>query len=181
MIVFIILACLGFFFLVVSLIFGEIFDFAHEVAVEHDISLDHGELGAPSIFSSRIIAAFITGFGASGAIASYYGQAWLGSSLIGLGFGLVAGAFVYAVVSFMYRQQAGSGVSMAEMVGMSATVSVAIPSDGFGQITLIIKGSQVEHFARSRNSQAIPHGTSVKIEQFIGDRFVVSPFDKINS
>ena len=179
MIVFIILACLGFFFLVVSLVLGEIFDFAHEVAVEHDISIDHdGSLGGPSVFSSRIVSAFVTGFGASGAIASYYGQSWIVSSLIGLGFGLVAGAVVYSIVSVMYRQQAGSGVSMAEMVGMSATVSVGIPKDGFGQITLIIKGSQVEHFARSADGEAIKHGASVKIEKFVGDRFIVSPIEK---
>lgn len=178
MIVFIILACLGFFFLVVSLIFGEIFDVAHEVAIEHDISLDHGDFGTPSVFSSRIISAFITGFGASGAIASYYGQEFLGSSLIGLGFGLVSGAIVYAIVSVMYKQQAGSGVTMAEMVGMSATVSVAIPKDGFGQVTLVIKGSQVEHFARAADDGEIKHGSSVKIDKFIGDRFIVSPIEK---
>jgi hypothetical protein len=178
-IVFIILACLGFFFLVLSLILGEIFDFAHEVAIEHDISIDHdGDMGGPSVFSSRIISAFITGFGASGAIASYYGRSWIVSSLIGLCFGLVAAGIVYAVVSVMYRQQAGSGVSLAEMVGMSATVSVAIPREGFGQITLIIKGSQVEHFARSADGESIKHGVSVKIEKFVGDRFIVSPIEK---
>ena len=176
MVVFIILACFGFFFLVLSLILGEIFDFAHEVAIEHDVSFDHGtDLSVPSIFSTRIIAAFITGFGASGAIASYYHQSLLSCSLIGLGFGLITAGIVYAVVSVMYKQQAGSGVTMAEMVGMSATVSVANPKDGFGQVTLVIKGSQVEQFARSADGEAIKHGVSVKIDKFVGDRFIVSP------
>lgn len=178
MIIFIILALLGFLFLVLSLILGEIFDFAHDVAVEHDISLDHdGDSGGPSPFSTRIISAFITGFGASGAIASYYHQSWIVSSLVGLGFGLTAGAIVYVIVSFMYRQQAGSGVSLNEMVGLPGTVSVAIPKDAFGQVTLVVKESQVEHFARSADGHPISYGTTVKIEKLIGDRFIVSPIE----
>jgi len=63
----------------------------------------------------------------------------------------------------MYKQQAGSGVDDGrEMVGMSATVSVAIPKDGFGQVTLVIKGSQVEQFARSADGEAIKHGALLR-------------------
>ena len=58
--VFLAIAALGFVFLIVTLIFGEIFEF-----FDHDIDMDHG----PGFLSTRVIAVFITAFGAFGAIA----------------------------------------------------------------------------------------------------------------
>lgn len=149
---------------------------AHDVVVEHEISLDHAtDTGGPSPFSIRIIAAFITGFGASGAISSYYHKGWMFSSFIGLLFGVLTGGIVYFLVSLMYKQQAGSGISMHEMVGLAGVVSVTIPQKGMGQVTLVVKGSQVEHFASSESGTEIKNGTNVKVVNLVGDRLIVSP------
>lgn len=180
MIVFMILAFLGFFFLVVTLFFGTIFegieDVAHDISLDHDLSLDHDtDVAGPSPFSIRILAAFITGFGASGAISSYYHKGWMVSSFIGLLFGALTGGIVYLVVSMMYKQQASSTISMDEMVGLAGVVSVTIPPKGFGQVSLVVKSSQVEHFASSESGDEIKNGTNVKVVKLVGDRLIVSP------
>lgn len=179
MLVFIILAFIGFAFLVISLIFGEIFDVvgdvAHDIVVEHEISMDHPEAGGPSPFSIRIIAAFLTGFGASGAIASYYKMSWIASSGIGLCFGLLTGAIVYSLISAMYKQQAQSGVSLSEMINSSGVVTVAIPKDGIGQVSVVLKSSQSEHLAKSEDGSEVKDGTNVKIVRVVGGQLIVKP------
>ena len=179
MVVFIILAVAGFIFLLLSWILGEIAghagEIAHDVVVEHDISADHPEQGGPGVFSPRVASAFLTGFGASGAIGMWYHLTWMPSSIIGLFFGVVTGALSFGIARFMYKQQASSGVSMFEMVGLSGTVSVAIPAGGVGQVTLVVRGSQVEEFARAESGQEIKHGTPVKVVKWIGSRLIVSP------
>lgn len=179
MVVFIILALSGFTFLMVTLIFGEIFDFAgdvaHDIVIEHEVSMDHPETGGPSPFSIRIIAAFLTGFGASGAIASFYKMNWIQSSGIGLCFGLLVGAIVYFLVSAMYKQQAQSGASLSEMVNLSGVVTVTIPKDGMGQVSVISKSCQSEHLAKSEDKSEIRNGTDVKVVRIVGGQLVVKP------
>jgi len=178
MAVFIIAALLGFFWLIITWVMGgigHIGEFAHEVVIEHDISADHPEHGGgSSAFSPRVMAAFLTGFGASGAIVFHYGLGWLLSSVVGIVFGVVTGAISYGIASFLYKQQASSGVTMSEMVGLSGSVSVTIPAGGVGQVTLIVRNSQVEQFARSEDGQEIKNGTPVKVTKQIGDHLTVS-------
>ena len=66
--IFLAIAALGFLFLIVALVFGEIFDF-----FDHDLDLgmDHG---GPGVLSSRVIAVFITAFGGFGANRQSFAQ-----------------------------------------------------------------------------------------------------------
>lgn len=178
MTIFVILAIIGFVILVASFLLGEIFegvgDFAHDIAVDHEVHLDHPEEGTgPGPFSLRVIAAFVTGFGSFGAIASYYKYGPVQSSLVGLLSGLVTGGIVFGLVRIMYKQQAGSGVSMRNLVNMSGTVTVDIPKNGIGQVSVISLSSQSEHIAQSEDGEAIRNGTGIIVTKVMGDRLVV--------
>ena len=57
---------------------------------------------------------------------------------------------VYQFAKILYSQQASSEVQMSRLVGRSAEVTVAIPVDGVGQISLSMAGERSEHVARSK-------------------------------
>ena len=70
--VFLAIAAIGFLFLLVSLIFGEIFEHFGDGHFDHDLS--HG---GPSFFSVRILSVFVTAFGGFGAVGIHYGLSML--------------------------------------------------------------------------------------------------------
>ena len=164
--VFLGIAGIGFVFLIVSLVFGEIFDF-----FDHDIDFDHG---GPGILSSRVIAVFVTAFGAFGAIAVNNGMSPGAASGVGLGSGVVFGGVIYFFLRFLFGQQASSDVLAADLVGQTARVIIAIPANGVGQVRCRIGEELVDKIAQSRDGLAIAEHASVKIEQVLGETVVVS-------
>lgn len=184
MVVFGTIMVIGFLVLLLSLLLGEIGehagDIAHEIVVEHDVegTFDHNgdvehQEGGPSVFSLRFLAAFATGFGGGGAIGRFYDLDYFISSLIGLGLGVVVGIILYFIVSFLYKQQASSGVSVAELVGKTAMVIVGIPQGGTGQVTLTHKGATVTQMAKAASGQVVNQGSSVTIKAVTGDYVIV--------
>jgi membrane protein implicated in regulation of membrane protease activity len=162
--VFLAIAAVGFIFLITALIFGEIFEF-----FDHDIDMDHG----PGILSSRVIAVFITAFGAFGAIASSNGLSTGLASAVGAGSGLVFGGVMAMFGKFLYGQQASSDVSAADLVGLTARVIVAIPANGIGQVRCRVGEELIDKIAQSRGGIAIPENTAVEIAEVLGETVVV--------
>ena len=119
--VFLAIAAVGFLFLVIALLFGGVFDF-----FEHDHDVD---LGGPGIFSTRVIAVFVTAFGGFGAIATRSGATPLMASLVGLASGLVFGGAILVFARFLFNQQASSEVRTTDLVGQNARVIIAIPAE----------------------------------------------------
>ena len=171
--VFLAIASIGFVFLVISLLFGEVFDHFEFV---HDLGADLGH-GGPGFFSVQGIAVFITTFGAVGAIGTYLGYGVLSSSGFGFASGIVLAALVYFFASFLYAQQASSTITSAELVGRTAQVSVAIPDNGVGQVRCLIGETMVDKIARSRSGGAIAHNSVVRIEELAGESVIVSPIN----
>jgi membrane protein implicated in regulation of membrane protease activity len=169
--VFLAIASVGFVFLLISLVFGEVgqhFDFAHDLG--HD--LGHG---GPGFFSVQGIAVFITAFGAVGAIGTYLGYGVFPSSGFGFVSGVVLATLVYFFASFLYSQQASSTTTSAELVGRTAQVSVAIPENGMGQVRCLVGETMVDKMARSRSGNAIASNSAVKIEEIVGESVIVIP------
>ena len=162
--VFLAIAAVGFIFLVAALLFGEIFDF-----------FDHGDVdtGGPGILSSRVIAVFITTFGAVGALGVHNGM----SPGTASGLGAIAGAiFAGAMVmlgKFLYDQQSSSEVRASDLVGQHCRVIVSIPANGVGQIRCRIGEELVDKIAQARDGAAIPENTSVQVETVLGETVVV--------
>ena len=169
------LALTGVVLLLSMLLLGELFggdhELSHEMVVGHDV--DHS--GGPSIFSTRIIAAFITAFGVGGVVGRYYGLSHPVSSGVGVVFGLVMSTVVYQFAKVLYSQQASSELHMGGLVGTQAEVSVAIPAGGVGQIVVQSRGERTEHIARSAGGTPIARGLQVTITSVSGDAVAVTP------
>ena len=171
------IAAFGFLFLLVMLFVGEIFGADHEIGA-HDVSVGHGDAdhgGGPSMFSARIMAAFLTAFGVGGVVARYYNLSHPAASGVGVVAGMVMSGLVFQFAKVLYSQQASSGVRMTDLVGQSAEVSVAIPDGGVGQIALAFAGERTEHIARSADGRALVRGAEVVITGLRGDSVVVAP------
>jgi membrane protein implicated in regulation of membrane protease activity len=167
--VFLGIAAIGFLFLLISLIFGELFDlFGGDL--DHD--LDHG---GPSFFSSRILSVFITAFGGFGAIGSNYGLAILPASGVGFLSGVFFATVIYWFARALYGQQATTQVLSTDIVGRTARVVVSIPSNGVGQVRVQVGEEVLDKIARSRNGAAIAENQIVKIEEVLGEIVVVAP------
>ena len=161
--VFLALAAVGFTFLIVSALFGEIF--------EHFGALD--DHGGPGLFSTRVMAVFVTAFGGAGAVATHYGLSAMPAAGIGFATGLVFGGAIYMFAQFLYRQQASSEVRADDLVGQVARVIVAIPVGGVGQIRCRVGEELVDKIARTSDGLPVAENQSVQVEDVLGETVIV--------
>ena len=176
MFIYIVIALFGLILLLVMLLVGEVFGGDHDI--EHgEIGHIDGDAGGPSVFSIRIMAAFLTAFGVGGVVARYYNLSHPASSGVGMAAGVVMAGLVYQFAKVLYSQQASSELRMTRLVGTVAEVSVAIPAGGVGQVVLSHGGERSEHIARTADGRAIARGTPVRITSLGGDAVTVAPVD----
>jgi membrane protein implicated in regulation of membrane protease activity len=166
--VFLVIAAVGLVFLVVSLLFGELFE---------GLGLHDGGAGVDShgFIDSRAVAVFLTAFGGFGAIGVRSGLGVVPSALLGLASGFVLGGAVALFARFLLAQQSTSSVSGTQLVGRTAQVMVTIPAGGVGQISCRVGEERVEKIARARGGAELKSGALVLIEEFTGDSVIVSP------
>jgi hypothetical protein len=170
------IAAIGFLFLIVSFIFGELFEHL-DLFADHGVDF-HGEAhDGVGFFSSRVLSVFVTAFGGFGAIGIHLGYGIGVSTGMGLVGGVVFGGLIYLFASFLYTQQASSDVRVGELLGSTAQVSVAIPKGGLGQVSCRMGESVVEKIARSQDGEAIPANSLVKIEAVVGETCIVRRTD----
>lgn len=165
--IFLAIGGIGFLFLLISLIVGDLFDI---IGFELDSSLDGHDFG---LLDSRVISVFLTAFGGFGAIGVLWGNGALASSAFGLLGGVIFGAVVYYFGKLLYSQQATSSVTHEDLIGRTAQVTVAIFPNQLGQVTFIVGEERVEKLARSADNSEIKIGTTVKVESFAGDSVLV--------
>lgn len=167
--VFLGISALGFLFLILSLVFGEVFE--HWGGVDHDI--DHGDTGGPSPFSPRVLAVFMTAFGGAGALAGHYGLSVVPASSVAFCSGWVFATLIYWFARFLYGQQASTQVQNQDLVGKSARVVVAIPSNGVGQVRIQLGEELVDKVAQSKSGNSIVENSVVLVEQVLGEVVIV--------
>jgi|SRR5688572_11533039 len=168
--VFLAIAGVGFLFLLIALLFGELFD---HIGVDADHGFDHS---GPSFLSVRGISVFVTAFGGIGAIGVRYGLSTAGASVAGVAGGFFFAWIIYLFAKFLYGQQATSSLSDADMLGQNCRVTVAIPAGGLGQVRCRVGDELVDRIARSRSGEAIAENAPVRIEEVLGETVVVSRF-----
>ena len=165
--VFLAIGGLGFVFLLVSLVFGEVFDHLGG-GLDHD--MDHG---GPGFFSTRVMSVFVTAFGGFGAIATHYGLTPLPASLVGFVGGVGLATPIYFFARFLFGQQATSEVRTQDLVGQVGRVVVAIPAGGVGQVRCRIGDELVDRIARAREPVGISENDTVVIEEIVGETILV--------
>jgi len=177
--VFLIIAGVGFLFLLVSAIGGDHEAGDNDFHFEHDHDMgghDHEGSegsGSPSPYSMRIIAIFLTSFGAAGAMARYGGLSYTWSSIVGLGGGFVVAFIAFELISFFYHQQASSTINSSDLLNLVAEVKTEIPPSGLGQVSVVTKNQRIYLSARSKDGKTIGAGSSVKIVECPGDSVLV--------
>jgi hypothetical protein len=166
--IFLIIGGIGFLFLLISLVVGDVFEL---VGLNFDFGGDGGDFG---FFDSRVISVFVTAFGGFGAVGAQFGWSALASSLFGLLGGVVFGGVVALFGRFLYSQQASSSISAANLIGRTAQVTVSIQPNQIGQISCRVGEERIEKLARSKDGTEIKTGSIVKIEEILGDSVLVS-------
>lgn len=167
MTIFLVIGGLGFLFLLISLIVGDIFD-AFGANLSLDTSHDFG------IFDSRVIAVFLTAFGGFGAIGAQLGWGAGFGSLFGLLGGVFFGAIVFYFGKLLYSQQSSSSVTAEDLIGRTAQVVVNIKPNQLGQISCNIGEERVEKLARTTSGEELRAGQLVRIDSIGSDSVIVS-------
>ena len=169
MTIFLIIGSVGFLFLLVSFVVGDLFDI---LDLDFGTDLDSGhDFG---VFDSRVISVFLTAFGGFGAIGTTFGYGAGGSSLFGILGGAVFGAIVFFFGKFLYSQQSSSSVTMDDLIGRTAQVVVSIKPNQLGQISCRIGEERVEKVARTIGDAEIKAGSVVRIDSINSDAVMVS-------
>ncbi|HVF47438.1 MAG TPA: NfeD family protein [Pyrinomonadaceae bacterium] len=165
---FAIIGAIGFVFLIISLVVGDIFEAVGvDLGVGGDTGMDFGFL------DSRVLAVFITAFGGFGAIGVQMGLGAVAASFIGLFGGIVFAVVVSLFGRFLVGQQASSSVTDDDLIGRTAQVSVAIKPGEVGHVSIRVGDQRVDKIARSQASDEIKAGTLVKVAAIAGDSIVV--------
>ncbi len=165
---FVIIGGLGFVFLLISLVVGDLFEFFGGTP---DIGVDSGvDFG---FLDSRVLAVFITAFGGFGAIGVQIGFGAVASSFLGLLGGVVFAVVVSLFGRFLVGQQASSSFSDDALIGRTAHVTVTIKPGEVGQISTRIGDERVDKIARSRDGEEIKAGTTVTVAGIAGDSVLV--------
>lgn len=170
MLIFVTIFGVGFLLLILNLMFGH--DFEHEF----DSSLDHDT--GPNIFSIKMIALLMVGFGAAsfGARATTKAS-MLQSSFAGVGGAIVVGIVGYLIIRAFYASQGSSTVTNQDLIGCTATLIDAISEKGTGQVSCILRGREMTYLARSKDGKAIAKGTPVKVISKTGNIVAVEPIE----
>ena len=166
--VFLAIGGIGFAFLLISLVVGDIFEMFGGAADLGDPGVDFGFL------DSRVLAVFITAFGGIGAISAQMGFGAVASSFVGLLGGVGFAGMVSVFGRFLIGQQASSSVSDTDLIGRSVQVTVTIKPGEVGQITAKIGDERVEKIARAKSDAEIKAGSMVTVESVAGDSVIVS-------
>lgn len=177
--IFLVIGGIGFLFLILSLILGDIFDaldldFGTDIDLDADIDADFdGSGGGFGVLDSRVISMFLVAFGFIGALAMQLGTGGVFGALIGIGSGLILGGLVFAFGYYLVSNEGPPPVTDRELVGHAAKVLIAIKPENVGQISFRIRGQRIDKLARTRDGKEIQAGETVFIEEIIGNEFIV--------
>ena len=173
LVIFLTLGGIGFLFLMLSLVIGDVFD-----ALDFDFDFDGSGGSGFGILDSRVISMFLVAFGFIGAVALQLGVGALIGTLIGIGSGLILGGIVFAFGYYLVSNEGEDPpVTNRELVKHSAKVIVDIKPDSIGQISFNVRQQRIDKLARTRDGKEIKTGETVFVEEIAGNEFIVSSMD----
>lgn len=156
--VYLVIGCIGLGVMLLSLVLGDVFEFAHLDSV-----IDS------ELFSTAAISAFVGAFG----FTAYMVDAWRHSLWLTIPLGLVVGALFAFVVTKLTRalqKDEGLAPNTNSLIGSEGTVISAIPSNGFGEIRVHAQGHPLKFNARSE--VALEQGARVWVSAVVSSTAV---------
>lgn len=171
MVIFATIFGVGFVILILSLIFGS------DAEVETGADADHGGHG-PSIFSFKMIALLMVGFGAvSFGVSASTDATMFVASMAGVGGAIVVGALGYLIIRGFYASQETSTVTESDIIGCTANLIDSIAENRTGQIACVVRGREITYLARSKDGRAINRGAPVRVVSKTGNVVTVEPLE----
>jgi len=129
--------------------------------------------GSPSIFSMRVIFAFLLAFGIGGG-AMYYGEYGIGwQVLIGFLAGIGTGVFTWWIFKVLYKMQGASNVNSDDFVGMGGSITVGTSEAGKAKVRINSTSGPMELMCKEANDKKLKNGDLVKISGKIGTLLLV--------
>jgi membrane protein implicated in regulation of membrane protease activity len=158
------LAIGGAFLLMISALLGG----DHEIQVDVHGDIDHPDIDAGQgwhfrVLNLKVMAAFVTGFGASGALASLSGASPFITWACAIGGGLIMAVIANVIINFFYKQQSSSSYSDEDLMEKEGIVTLEIMKDKIGEVQIKLGGINVNRSARSEDGNLIEHGAKVKV------------------
>lgn len=157
MTLFLLVGGLGLLLLVASLVVGEVLD-----------GLLDGVGG--DILSTAAVAGFLAGFGFTGAVAAQS----LGTgaaTAVGVAGGLGLGAAAGLMTRSLSRSRTDPTPTSAALLGIAGTVVTDIPSQGYGEVSVVVAGHLGKLNARA--DEALAAGTPVTVTAVLSPTSVV--------
>lgn len=153
MTVFLVIGIVGTALVVLSLVFGEVFEGAFD-----SLDIDAGS----GIFSAPVIGAFLAAGGFGGVLVMSSTNLGLVAGLFGGGAaGLVMGTLALLMTRSLMRMPTDAPVRLGDVIGKAATVVTRIPEGGLGEVSLVHLGQRMKLNARAQ--VPVPAGTKVVI------------------
>ena len=162
---FISIALAAFVFVLGGLLLGHGHDADHGVDGEHSAIV--------SLFSTRVLATFAMGFGASGAVATYYGLSVVVASAVGVASGVALGLVMWVLFGLIAGQQGSSLVASSELIGALGTVTTSIGANALGEVSVTHRETCPTFLARAQSGGAIAVGRAVRVVRAEGSLLFV--------
>lgn len=153
---FLVIGALGLGILVTSLVVGDLLD------------LPDGFGG--DVLSTAAIAGFLGAFGFGAALtAGALGTA--GACVVGIGAGTAAGGLAGWLTRTLNADRTDPTPRAGDLVGLQGTVVSAVPSEGYGEISVVVHGHLTKLNARSE--EPLSAGTPVTVTSSLSPTSVV--------
>lgn len=168
--------------LILSLILGDLFDFADGIIDGIDSALEgigidlipDDAVGCKSGFGTLVLLMFTTLFGCTGIVATVIFNA---SLLISLASSIIVGLLAAILASrfmvILYKQQASGHLIEEDFINAVGQVSSPMKSDQVGRITINVKGQTLRLSAKSIDNKILDYGVTIKIVRKEGSIAIV--------
>jgi membrane protein implicated in regulation of membrane protease activity len=158
--------------MVIGLLFG-----GGDHSLDHSLEHGHGESsesGWSGWFSIKVISAFGTAFGTSGALATLNDATKPFAILIAVFSGLVIAALVKRLIGFLMRNESSAAFDRSALLGKEGSIVLGIEAGGIGEAQFLVGGQLVTLPAKSADGKPVAQGSTVVVEA-AGSVLVVRP------
>ncbi len=111
------------------------------------------------LLSGTAIGAFLTTLGFTGALCEQFLGSWLATG-IGIAAGVGVAVGVHWATRTLIRSENAATVNTADLIGVRGTVITDVPSEGYGQIHVVVGG----HILRLSARAAAVHTPGPKVD-----------------
>jgi hypothetical protein len=149
-------------FMIFSLFYG---DFGGDFDVEADVDGDIGDSytgsGWSGWISMKVMAAFGTAFGASGAIVQAHASIASFALPVAIFSGLIIAFLVKKLVDFLKKQEGDSVYNRNSLLGLEGTMLLGVTGNDIGEAQFVYESQLASFPARSKGGEEIKNGDKI--------------------